>query len=122
MRRSIKAAFEDQVATLRHLVQAQAEQFEAPGSWSGMRPMRCDFRALERWTAVSGTQVYTTAGRVERPPVRVSSPRPPNHPHAVVRNRLSQGLLVLAAVTFRSRRAPSPSTGFPLRAHVLQST
>ena len=29
MRRSIRAAFEDEVATLRHLVQAQAEQFEA---------------------------------------------------------------------------------------------
>ena len=29
MRRSIKAAFEDEVATLRHLVQVQAEQFEA---------------------------------------------------------------------------------------------
>jgi hypothetical protein len=29
MRRS-RVAFEDEVATLRHLVQAQAEQFEAP--------------------------------------------------------------------------------------------
>jgi hypothetical protein len=29
MRRSLKPAFEDEVATLRHLVQAQAEQFEA---------------------------------------------------------------------------------------------
>jgi hypothetical protein len=29
MRRSIRAAFEDEVATLRHLVHAQAEQVEA---------------------------------------------------------------------------------------------
>jgi hypothetical protein len=121
MRRSIRTAFEDEVATLRHLVQAQAEQFEA--------------RQLERDAAyevrlscartvdggVGYTGVYNggSCGAARRSRFRSSTSK---SPHALVRNRLSHGLLVLAAVTFRSRRAPSPSTGFPSRARDLQST
>jgi hypothetical protein len=102
MRRSIRTAFEDEVATLRHLVQAQAEQFEA--------------RQLERDAAyevrlscartvdggVGYTGVYNggSCGAARRSRFKSSTTK---SPHALVRNRLSHGLLVLAAVTFRSR-------------------
>jgi hypothetical protein len=54
MRRSTIAALEDEVATLRHLVQAQAEQFEAD-QLERDAAYEVRLRALERRTAASST-------------------------------------------------------------------
>jgi hypothetical protein len=49
--------------------------------------MRCDFRALERWTAMSATYVYTTAAHVEAGRRSRLKSWTSKSPHAVVRNR-----------------------------------